>query len=330
MSEDSEESNDGALCTFAVTGPKPHFQAIYLCHTCSKSTSHGQDENEQLMPLCVCYNCAENCHEAKGHDIEFVGDGPAYCDCTSFANAGTSTGACNPSFSPCGCVLLEKSREVAIALNIRKNDGAICSDLAVNVELPDNDGNDFPFVCDVYDIPQLRPCDRLVEQALELVKHSKDTHWVSLQATHGKGGQKQDASFKDETENLYDLCELEILACSIFQRHVDAYNLMSYVDNKSHDFGVEWWVQVKETGDQIDKDVAKSNEAIDLHYDKDEELAASFDIGSFPTLVSVVRGLKFRRILLCGKCISQSIYWLIMILPEHSNLSFGWCIWKRL
>ncbi len=37
--------------------------------------------------------------------------------------------------------------------------------------------------------------------------------------------------------------------------------------------GAEWWVQVKPYG--------STNAPVDLHYDKDEELASSFDLGPY-------------------------------------------------
>ena len=73
----SEEQCYGPLCTFAATGPKPHFQGIYLCHTCSNQKDDVEKEKEP-MPLCICYNCAEKCHEELGHEVDYVGDGPSY------------------------------------------------------------------------------------------------------------------------------------------------------------------------------------------------------------------------------------------------------------
>lgn len=318
MSEEEERKLDsqyGPLCTFAVTGSKPHFQAIYLCHTCSSSSSSSQKDTHptsdtssgrsgdindtKVLPLCICQNCAFNCHEELGHEIEYIGDGPSYCDCSSINNNNNNinpnnlSGGCNNSSSR-GCILQEESRKVAMKLNIRNSDGIICSDLGINVELQPKSSSSncssakFPFICDVFDLPQIYPCDGLVEQALELIKHTRDTHWVSLQNHGEKDGEC------NSSNNFDDLCELEQLACSIFLRHVESYNLKNFIENtKYQDFGVEWWVQVKEVvnSDENEEDgdmmMTNRNEAIDLHYDKDEELAASFDIGSFPTLSTV-------------------------------------------
>ena len=57
--------------------------------------------------------------------------------------------------------------------------------------------------------------------------------------------------------------------------------------------GAEWWVQVKVIASAEDKTIPISTnhpssvEAIDLHYDKDEEMAALFGIGIFPVLSTV-------------------------------------------
>ena len=285
-----DENDDLPLCTFAVTGAKAHFQGIYLCHTCSKSNNvvgndDGDDDDQQAMPLCICYSCAEICHESKGHEVEFVGDGPAYCDCISFSAASDLEGVSSSPPLPVGCIceLQQKSWEAAVNLNIRNQDGSICCDLGMNVEPAKTENEkEFPFVCDVFDIPQLRPCDRLVEQALELIKHTRDTHWISLKSM-------LDEKDRCDFSQFDELCELEILACSIFLRHVEAYKFKTEEDNlKVNDIGAEWWVQVKEIDELIESDIEnKTFEAIDLHYDKDEELAASFDIGSFPTMSTV-------------------------------------------
>jgi len=232
------------------------------------------------MPLCICQNCAEECHEALGHEVEFYGQGPSYCDCSSFHEDRGVEG--------CSCVLHAKSREAARKLgiiqnnanantNAKKGDGD--DQLGVNYALEKKTAreNDFPFEYSVLTIPSLlpnessgggsHPCDGLIDQALEFIQHSRDTHWIPHNAS--------------TYSNLDDMCHLEQLAYSIFQRHVNAYGLN---DKLGIDGGAEWWVQVKKVAAANGQEI---NEAIDLHYDKDEELAAAFDLGSFPTLSTV-------------------------------------------
>lgn len=114
-------------------------------------------------------------------------------------------------------------------------------------------------VCEpeAYQIPTLADqdvCSRLIQQAIALAEFPRDTFWIS------------------GDHNGQDLCELEQLALAIFQKHA----AMRCVENLS---GAEWWVQIK--------DLASENAAVDLHYDKDENLAEKFGLGSFPLLSTV-------------------------------------------
>jgi ectoine hydroxylase-related dioxygenase (phytanoyl-CoA dioxygenase family) len=89
----SDEENHDPLCTFTVTGCKPHYQAIYVCHTCTKKEDKDdidhdtatQNNEQNIMPLRLCFNCAKISHEEKGHEIEYTGDGPSYC-CSTHQN----------------------------------------------------------------------------------------------------------------------------------------------------------------------------------------------------------------------------------------------------
>ena len=260
----NDEEEYGPLCTYAATGTKPHFQAIFLCHTCT-TNEHVKGDQAQLMSLCICNSCAEICHE--GHIVEYYGEGISYCDChNTFTNDNDGYKSPN-SYTQNGhscCKLYKKSKQIAMKLNIHNEDGG--TDLGILV--PNNTkikGSQFPFLCDVFDVPLLRPCDTFIKQAQELVKHTRETHWVSCRQSN------IDSDYEE-------MCDLEKLAYSIFQRHTIAYDLENIVNNNNNnDIGAEWWVQVKQTTD----------EAIDLHYDKDEELASAFDLGSFPTLSTV-------------------------------------------
>lgn len=260
------------LCTFAATGREATFQEIYICTTCSERNICRENDHEggEAMPLCICNNCAEQCHEDFGHEVEYYGRGPCYCDCSSFHNDKGEDG--------CSCILQAASTEAALKLGINTERISKIGDnesdnngLENNHHLLEESKSEqlgFPFLFDVLTIPSLlpnesiSPCDRLIDQAIELIKHSTDTHWIP----HGK-------------ENCDKLCQFEKLAYSIFQRHVDTYRLS---DKIGPDGGIEWWVQVKNMSKGDSKEAP-----IDLHYDKDEELAEKFDIGSFPTLSTV-------------------------------------------
>ncbi len=302
------------LCTFAATGNHTAFQPIYICHTCSKKTNEGDESSS--MPLCICQSCAEACHEALGHDVDYVGTGQAYCDCHTLLKEKEQLDAEDETKGCCSCVLYSRSCEVAqrLGINVEKDIGqctmASGIGMGVNYNLPEIEGWDnddvndekasFRFTFESLSIPALissaggssfnhHPCDVLIDQAKEFVKHSKDTHWIP-----------------HDTTDLEQLCGLEQLAFKIFQRHVEAYNLKErlLVQNSQGGGGAEWWVQVKNIqgvdGDNTtgigkgedenqnnNKSSSSSNEAIDLHYDKDEELAEAFELGSFPTLSTV-------------------------------------------
>lgn len=57
-------------CSYGLTGSSLASQAIYVCSTCSTSTSENQ---------CCCSSCAEVCH--AGHEVNYLAYGMAYCDC---------------------------------------------------------------------------------------------------------------------------------------------------------------------------------------------------------------------------------------------------------
>lgn len=123
---------------------------------------------------------------------------------------------------------------------------------------------------DIYTIPSLVDATvtkNLVEQAKELVKYSKETHWVD----------------KSVTTSVIELSELELLAWNIYQFHIETYkDILSGNARENDSSGAEWWVQVKPVDEP-----SPSTTGIDLHYDKDEALAESFGLGSFPTLSTV-------------------------------------------
>ena len=90
----------------------------------------------------------------------------------------------------------------------------------------------------------------------QLVRQSKDTFWV-------------DDSFEPR-------CSLEGFVRNIYEYHKK--NLPEDIMSS----GAEWWVQAK--------DITLTNNitsAIDLHYDKDEEVAELFTVGLFPWMSTV-------------------------------------------
>jgi len=312
--------NDGerypALCTFAATGSHPSFQAVYICRTCETNPKDVNDDlvnaagsGDNPMPLCICQACAEFCHEKLGHDVEYVGVGPATCDCSSMKSNGN-----NECDSGCICMLEEVSKEAALKLGILSN--YLPKNGGFNVSLPRKDHHmnkikldgansdvqheDFPYEYQVLTIKSLvphwtqsgslshgnnispSPRDQLIQQTLEIIQHTKDTHWIPFHR-----------STKDDAEHIMcteqdDLCELEKMASSIFLKHVQTYQLEEHMV-QGHS-GAEWWVQVKHNYSSSTEDQQqqhKNEAAIDMHYDKDERLASTFDLASFPTLSTV-------------------------------------------
>lgn len=239
---DSDDGDSPCLCTFAVTGANPAYQPILICLDCS-----SQDEG-----ICICQSCAQQCH--AGHAVDYIAMGPSYCDCQQIESNS--------------CLLKGESEKEAARL-------AVSSKSITHVAPPlQTDGT---YVQEVFTISSLddKLCDRLTKEASELVKHSKDTHWIDL---HSKLNEKYS--------------KLEELAHTILDRHVKEYQLCSSDTGEFHG-GAEWWVQVKRISlptseeTRLDTVASTEDEAVDLHFDKDEVLAESFDLGSFPTLSTV-------------------------------------------
>jgi len=204
-------------------------------------------------PLCVCQGCSETCH--ADHDVEFIGMGPSYCDCRTMGS----------------CTLVETSKEVAEQLGIVQGSP---SNAAVAVNPSNQLHHDNTYIQDVYQILEIHTtfCDALIQQAKELAKISKETFWLDPNAG---------------TEDK-EMSTLERLAHKILLSHQITYNLPLG--------GAEWWVQIKSTDptssitnyqDFLLSRPGNPNEAVDLHYDKDELLAEHFDLGSFPILSTV-------------------------------------------
>lgn len=248
------------FCSLAAFGRTEVFQAIFVCSSCTS-------KNE-----CICSACAEQCH--AGHEVEYIGMGPSYCDCCDI-----------------GCIILEESIAEATRLGIVSGtSGSYCP---CEPKLPPTSAcletaatAASSYIRDVYGIPAMADAElgcRLALQAKELVKHSRDSFWIDAETAESNEG---------------SLCELELLAWKIFRRHVQHYNLEASSPGGSiRPQGAEWWVQVKpislppplELASPLAllEPYANGAEAVDLHFDKDEAMAESFGLGLFPTLSTV-------------------------------------------
>ena len=123
-------------------------------------------------------------------------------------------------------------------------------------------------------------CQHLIRQAELLIDFSKETFWIP-----------HDKMNCDDINGDYEWCDLEVLAMQIYKQHVQSYSLQASstiieedADNitksgtTAESGGLEWWVQVKPAG---------SRDPVNLHYDKDEVLAETFGLGSFPSISTV-------------------------------------------
>jgi hypothetical protein len=158
-----------------------------------------------------------------------------------------------PCYCDClkiGCCIRDQSEEEAERLNLSFENSKRKAEPLSQGTLP---------AFAAYSIDMLQQNDYMAlllqNQAQELVKHSKDTFWV------------------DGTMDTSVLCGLERFALTVLQRHATNFGLAQC--------GAEWWVQVKSSN----PDTVEA--AIDLHYDKDEDMAEKFGLGYFPTLSTV-------------------------------------------
>mmetsp|Transcript_11648 Transcript_11648/g.33512 ORF Transcript_11648/g.33512 Transcript_11648/m.33512 type:complete len:555 (-) Transcript_11648:2375-4039(-) len=297
-SDIDENADTEDFCTLAVTGTNLTYQAIFLCNECILDPSIGdgpssaipsaesstQQKQQQQSPLCICEACAVVCHDGGYHDVDYIGMGPSYCDCNRLGN----------------CLLYEKSLQKAKQLGIvaqaapgKENKSKPPSSLSSSTS----------FIREAFDIPILQQgttetsdaelATLLVEQARELIRHTKETHWIDDSVIQNTTDNVGNAS------NPQKLCLLESLAWSICLSHRERYKHMLPDHGSEEGYGkggAEWWVQVKDISNTIDEDVDRnrdrndpplSSSSIDLHYDKDEALAESFGLGAFPTLSTV-------------------------------------------
>ena len=250
-------------------------QAVYVCHTCG-----GEEDGK-----CCCAGCVAVCH--ADHETDFLGYGRAFCDCgamncalavaseaiaikallsSSSPNIGqdadgrlSGTSSSNLIINPCQSIEMVVSPQLELSAShfLQSND---------SIASPDT-------VSDVF--------KSLESLSITLASHSKQTFWFGAKDT--------------------PRCSFELLALKIFNRHVPTQAVV-YDGNST---GVEWWVQVKKTnmGNNSSSNSSssssslrnQSNDAtssfemggIDLHYDKDEELAEVFGVGVFPQISTV-------------------------------------------
>lgn len=250
---DTTVESNPCRCSFTVTGKRKTYQAVFICRTCC-------DSRDELF--CVCEACANHCHEF--HDeLDYIGMGMAYCDCSHLLETG--------------CKLINKSEKDARELNIPV--GSVITEPAPRT----GDGAE-GYITDSFAIQELEEngtmCQKIMQQASELIKHSRETFWLHHSMDRSKW------------------TDLEQLAWCVFQQNVTHYEI------KMEDAGgAEWWVQVKYNLESEESYIAEidsngrhvddytnngpGSEAVDLHYDKDETLAEMFGLGSFPTLSTV-------------------------------------------
>lgn len=186
--------------------------------------------------ICCCKACAEVCH--KDHDVEHIGFGAAYCDC--------HTGL---------CLMRSQTRNQSF-------DNYIASQHLQN---------NYRRVVQ-YEIENFRS-SVLSKYALELIKWSKETFWLSF-----------------STEPRF---ALEYLAKQIGDFHLR--NLAQTVKDlplylQSNNCGYEWWIQAQKSSEEDTGRVG-----VDLHYDKDEDVAETFGVGMFP-VVSTVTYLAYNSV----------------------------------
>lgn len=228
----------------------------YLC-TFAISMSNGIQQEiyccltcgyDQLK-LCCCAGCVETCH--SGHEVEFVAFSEGFCDCGSQS-----------------CSLLAQTIE-------KYPQCSCCNITSSNEPCPPIESLISPFSAHYLDSSSTSSCDissylnRLQDDCISLVEQSKDTFWI-------------DSTVKCK-------CVLEEFAIQIYNLHIADINRkikesgFDYEINETNS-GAEWWVQVKDISSST---FDNQKTAIDLHYDKDEEVAELFNIGKFPLLSTV-------------------------------------------
>lgn len=170
--------------------------------------------------------------------------------------------AFGPAFCDCGhngCSLIGPSMDAAAKL-LQANNGQDYYKYGLL-------GNAKPGQVPSFNVQEICGLDALLTTSLQdqcaaLVTKSKETFWLGM--------------------NDNPRCELEELAKIVFQRHIDCVRESNLKINELNT-GSEWWVQVRHN----DNDNVKNSGGVELHYDKDEEIASLFGIGIYPLISTV-------------------------------------------
>jgi hypothetical protein len=236
------ESEDAQNCTYFVSGDRLVHQAIFCCHTC-------ESENPEIKNSCCCSGCAETCHE--GHDVEYLTNGLAYCDC--------GKGQCHSFQST-------KDRY--------QNSLFAGEDFLYGGEVPLSIA-DRPFEVHHFSEMSKEILELAAQQCDGIVRHSKETFWVGC-----------DWKYLSENPSEPKSCRLQLeeFALYIFNYHINALSSRTELELSFNPelSGAEWWIQIKDLTDP-----ETISPSIDLHYDKDEDIAEHFDVGIFPSISTV-------------------------------------------
>lgn len=213
-------------------------------------TCSDQGKESTVSNICCCGGCAEVCH--KGHEVEYLANNLAYCDC------GQS-----------GCQLYQSTKER------HQTSLQVGEEYLYGGEVPLSIA-DRPFETHRFSDIGKEMLEFASNQCLEIVSQSKETFWV--------GCDWQYSSAENQTNRMSCRVQLEELALYIFNYHLQLLQSRSPIDFKFNRSlsGAEWWIQVK---DLVNPDINSSS--INLHYDKDEDLAENFDVGIFPSISTV-------------------------------------------
>ena len=292
-------------CTFFVSGPNLVHQGIFRCLTCA---SESEEKN-----LCCCAGCANYCH--AGHDVEYLVNGLAYCDC----GAGNCS-LLESSFAADGPNLLPDEKYLYLG-------GVTAPEKTIPFGLYDilTTGSEPSMLCKPHHLLKL-----IADECQVIVSKNKETFWV------GSNWQSRN-SVKGATEESDKTCAcmLEELALTIFNYHVHhpqgalfAEATSSFDPERS---GAEWWIQVKDVGIEEGPETAEckandvdqppppttSTSAIDLHYDKDEDAAERYGVGLFPVVSTIT------YITACPSSITHTPVQPTVILPVTANDPVG-------
>ena len=193
--------------------------------------------SEGGLNACFCAACIQKCH--KDCDVMYVGNVESNCDCKK---------------SGC-CKIAEESSDAAAKFLQLTGKPPLC---CLAAERGGGSNTDRLDSFDSYRVTSLHPSLKICCE--KMVKETKDTHWV--------GATTCLSECLDEATPF----PLENFAARVFKFHFERLKQSGSLPQEI-DFersGAEWWVQVKDlVGDN-------ASTAIDMHYDKDEQLAEDF------------------------------------------------------